>query len=787
QRVFQLYCSSYSATSTLFPLRAGLERYADMNSDDTDVERLDKLEAACADLGIDSAGILPALGTLLDVDLAGRYPPLDLSPAQLQRVLLERMTALLPNITEGPAILVLEDLQWADPTTLELLDRLAAVGLPRGLLILGTARPGLRWTPSNDSAATIRLGALSDAEAQEVALAAGAGGLSEADAQEIVARADGVPLFVEQLTHAFGEIGLSTLSNESVPQTLIQLLQARLDAVGSAKLVAQVAATIGREFHVELVETVMAKLAGGGAPDACAVPVEHHLKQLADADLIEPMKYDGLLRFRHALMRDAAYQAQLMRDRRARHGVVADILAEAKTGDAALTAFHFEHAERPLDALSHYLQAVSRAQTAGAFTEVLAHLDRCEDLLGEVADENLRARFELAVRLNHGLVVSSTAGYAAPGAVADYNRARELCSTLGEVPGVAEELLKVLFAIWNYYCSSGDFDTTETICSAIEHQLGRATIRSGRHVLDACRGIEAFYRGNLQLAEELLSPAVAGMARDGIDPSEWWQPHEVMAAACVFLGPLRFLMGDEAGALQAIRTGLARSQPLEFPKGPFSVAFVRTSEASLHRRRHDVPAALAAAEEICRIGERHGFSDWQIVGQIHLSAAKAMSNTSSAALDEMGVALESWRAVGGETLIPWLVVEQASGYLILDDVENAGACLGRALEGMRRGQQLGLPEALAIRAELRLRTDPAATVAAEGDLREAIDVARTQGDVYALLRAALAHRRLLDSEGDELVDTALADAVEAYRDASAFPGLAQARALVAASGRVRLD
>ncbi|PZS26770.1 MAG: hypothetical protein DLM61_17765, partial [Pseudonocardiales bacterium] len=92
-----------------------------------------------------------------------------------------------------------------------------------------------------------------------------------------------------------------------------------------------------------------------------------------------------------------------------------------------------------------------------------------------------------------------------------------------------------------------------------------------------------------------------------------------------------------------------------------------------------------------------------------------------------------------------------------------------------------------IRAELRLRTDPAATVAAEGDLREAIDVARTQGDVYALLRAALAHRRLLHSEGDELVDTALADAVEAYRDASAFPGLAQARALVAASGRVRLD
>src|SRR5439155_17702059 len=188
-------------------------------------------------------------------------------------------------------------------------------------------------------------------------------------------------------------------------------------------------------------------------------------KVLADAQLIEPMDH-GRLRFRHVLMRDAAYQSQLMRDRRARHGAVAAMLAEANPADSALTAFHFDHADRPLDALVHYLQAVRRGQAAGAFAEVLAHLARCEKLLVDLPDKNIRAQFELAVRLNRGLAVSSTAGFTAPGVVADYKRARDLCTTLDEAPGVAKELLGVLFAVWNYYCASGDFETTPAICSA---------------------------------------------------------------------------------------------------------------------------------------------------------------------------------------------------------------------------------------------------------------------------------------------------------------------------------
>jgi hypothetical protein len=177
---------------------------------------------------------------------------------------------------------------------------------------------------------------------------------------------------------------------------------------------------------------------------------------------------------------------------------------------------------------------------------------------------------------------------------------------------------------------------------------------------------------------------------------------------------------------------------------------------------------------------------WQIVGQIHLTAAKAMDDDSSAALDEMGAVLTIWRSVGGEPLDPSLLVEQAAGYLARDDLEDAATCLTRAFEVMHRGQFFGLPEALRVRAELRLRADPAATAAADADLREAIVVARTQGSAHSALRAALSHRRLIDVEGDELVDTALAEAVTAFRDASAFPDLTEARGLVTTNSPVRL-
>ena len=781
-RVFEAYCSSYSVTSTLYPVRTAIERYANMSSDETGAERLAKLERTLAGLPVDLAEIIPALDVLLDLEPAGRFPAIELAPIQLRELLLQRLVDLVcAAASDRPCVAVFEDLHWADPTTLELLDRMAAATVRTRLLILGTARTGPAWAQDHDGALHIRLSQLPETEAGQLALAAAPDHISVEAAQEIATRGDGVPLFVEELAHAFGR-GNSAVSGDTVPQTLTQLFQARLDSVGPSKLTAQVAATIGREFDLSVLDDTMRQLRDVGAVAAEVASVGDHLDRLLDAQLIEPTEHEGLLRFRHVLVRDAAYQSQLMSDRKARHLATAQVLAEAKAADPALKAFHFDHAGRPEEALVFYLQAIARAKAAGSFAEVLAHTGRSESLLPTVADETMRAQFELAVRLNRGLAVSSTAGYAAPAAVEDFGRARDLCDQLHDVTGVGTELLKALFGLWGYYCASGDFDVAGSVSAAIDRQLDGTAMYAGRGGLHACRGVEAFYRGNLRQAGDLLTRAVEAIPDDDVDPTEWPLPNDPLAAACAFLGPLRFLTGDLAAALQAIHAGMVRSESLEFPKGPFSVAFVRTYEALLHRARGDVQAATAAAEEVGRIGARHGFFDWQIVGRMHLAAARAMTDTSSDALDEMDDAITTWCAVGGEALIPWLRVEQAAGYQARDDLDKAMRCLDQAFGGMADGQRLPLPEALRLRAELRLRVDPAAAPGAEADLREAIAVARAQGTVYSVLRAALSRRRLLDGGADGLTDGALAEAVAAYADTTDFPELAQARELIAVGG-----
>jgi class 3 adenylate cyclase/tetratricopeptide (TPR) repeat protein len=781
-RVLEVYCSSYSVTSTLFPVRTAIERWANMSSDGTDAERLARLEAALAGLGVDLAEIIPALGVLLDLDLAGRFPVIELAPVQLRELLLERLIDVVrAAASDRPFVMVFEDLQWADPTTLELLDRMAAATVRRRLLILGTARPGLAWARDRDRALHIRLGPLPDAEARQLVFAVAPDQISANDAQNIAARGDGVPLFVEELAHAFG--GGPAVSSDTVPQTLTQLLQARLDSVGPSNLVAQVAATIGREFDVSVLEEVMGQLRDVRAVEGEAASLGDHLDRLLDAQLIEPTGHEGLLRFRHVLVRDAAYQAQLMSDRKARHLATAQVLAEAKAADPALKAFHFDHAGRPEEALIFYLQAIARAKAAGSFAEILAHTSRGESLLPAVADETVRAQFELAVRLNRGLAVSSTAGYAAPAAVENFGRARDLCDQLRDIPGVGTELLKALFGLWGYYCVSGDLDIAGSVSATIDRLLDGTAMHAGRASLDACRGVEAFYRGNLQQADDLLMRAVEAIPQDDVDPAEWPLPNDPLAAACAILGPLRFLTGDLAAALEAIHTGRARSDSLPFPIGPFSVAFVRTYEAGLHRARGDVQAAIAAAEEVSRIGARHGFFDWQMVGRMHLAAARVMADGSSNALDEMDDAITTWCAVGGGLLIPWLRAELAAGYLARDDLDKATRCLDQAFQSMAGGQRLGLPEALRLRAELRLRVDPAARPGAEADLREAIAVARAQGAAYFALRAALSRRRLPDGGADDLEDSALAEAVAAYGDTTDFPELAEARKLTATESR----
>jgi hypothetical protein len=284
-------------------------------------------------------------------------------------------------------------------------------------------------------------------------------------------------------------------------------------------------------------------------------------------------------------------------------------------------------------------------------------------------------------------------------------------------------------------------------------------VPGGRPSFHACRGVEQFFTGDFDRADEELQRAVTLLRDDAIDVTTWPLPNDLLAAVLAFVAPLRFIRGDEPEALRTVELALARCDELVFPLGPFSRGFVRVYETWMHRLRGDVNAAVDAADEVVRIGERHGFFDWLSAGHIHRCAASALDAAARPALDEMGESIARWRAVGGRILMPFLLTEQGFGYLSIGETGRAETCLAEA-EETAVGQRLAEAELHRLRAELAARSNPSDHATIGHELRAGMEFAQRQGAHLFVLRCGVTHERLL---GPDSLDDTLRTALEAAR------------------------
>jgi class 3 adenylate cyclase/tetratricopeptide (TPR) repeat protein len=746
--VVELQCAAYRTASPLHPVRAAIERRCAFTPDDDDATRFAKLTSVLESSSLDTAEAVPYLALLLEIELPDGVERPELSPIQLREVTLGHLHRwIVGAATRRPSVLVVEDLHWADPSTRELLQRITATP-PARLLTIVTSRTPPVWAV-NSGFEMLTLVPLSQEEARKLAAAVAEGELAPGVVEEIARRSDGIPLFVEQLADSMSRPDEHHLGpNGTIPLRLGELLQARLDATGSSKRVAQLAATVGREFEPKLVEALAQILQHDGQLEHFDRPVNDHLDRLVDSNLVEPDPTDAhRLRFRHALVRDEAYESQLLEERPERHHALARLMLHpaSRAPDAAVVAHHFELADRPYEAIAQYLEAAASGQAAGAFAEATANLGRAEAMLPLVA-ESARPALELAVRLNRGLAVSSVAGYAAPQVIDDFARAAELCAVLQDVRELAAGVLQALLGSWTYYCATGDLARAASLSTSMEQQLDRVRMPGGRPSFEACRGVEHFFTGSLDRAEEHLETAVALFATDDIDQAEWPLPNDPLAAALAFLAPLRLIRGDERGALAAADAGVERSRDLAFPRGPFSLAFVRMYESWLHRMLGDGDSARAAAEEVLRIGERHGFFDWVMTGRIHLAAAAIADEPSLAVLDEMGDAIALWRSVGGRIGLPLLLVEQGWAYLALGERERAASCLADAEDVAGRYQRFAFAELHRLRAELFAASNGKHDPAIAEELLAGMRLAERQGAHLFVVRCGDAYVRRLGAD-----------------------------------------
>src|SRR5262252_3544898 len=448
------FCSPQHTDSAFYPIIGQMERAARLLHDDTREQKLDKLDAllAQASTSIQDAALI---AEMLSLPNDGRYPALELTPQRRRQKTLELLTAQIGTLSrQKPVLMIFEDAQWADPTSLEAFGRVVDRIRTLKVLLLVTFRPEFDapWV-GRPYVTALLINRLAEHEARAmIDRIVGNRQLSASIRQDIIERTDGIPLFLEEMTKAVLEAESETAAERAiaavpsptlaVPASLYASLMARLDRLGGqAKELAQIAAAIGREFTHELLTVVAAK------PES---ELRSALEQLIGAGLIfaRGTPPEATYLFKHALVQDVAYGTLLRRSRQELHARIADALErqlpETLESQPELSAYHLTRAGLVAKAVHYWLKAGERAAARSANKEAIAHLQAGINCLAEIADSPEKLRTEIDLNSAVVAVLQVTRGYGADLVVNTLNHVLELCRQTGD----ANLLAPVLFQTW---------------------------------------------------------------------------------------------------------------------------------------------------------------------------------------------------------------------------------------------------------------------------------------------------------------------------------------------------
>jgi class 3 adenylate cyclase/tetratricopeptide (TPR) repeat protein len=410
------YCSSSYRNSPFFPVILWLSRA--LSIEPQEESSVDRLQAAIDSLGIHRAGVTATLSSLLGLPGAETTDASEISGLVFKRKVLDALAATIEAMAQRqPLLMAVEDAHWIDPSTQELLRELQERLPTARLMLLVTGRPEFRPDWRYPQFVQVNLDRLSRRERQAmVEQITGGKALPNFVLDTIVARTDGVPLFVEELTktvlesNSWRDAGThyeleGPFQGVAIPDSLQGSLLARLDRLDpSAKEIAQIGAAIGREFDCDLVRRVA----------RCEEDVlEAALEQLVDAEILQPVRQSAMSNtayaFRHALIQDAAYQSLLLARRRQYHAQIAEILTaeypEMIAGQPEIVAQHLTSAELVEQAITAWHGAGESAIRRGAFTEAHVHLDRGLELIERLpGDDRRRSMLALPILLVRGRV-----------------------------------------------------------------------------------------------------------------------------------------------------------------------------------------------------------------------------------------------------------------------------------------------------------------------------------------------------------------------------------------------
>jgi class 3 adenylate cyclase/predicted ATPase len=731
-------------------------------------QRLADLENTLRLIGLDPADHAPLIAPLVDIPLpeerAARFPPEELRCRQLAA-----MTAwYLAGARTQPAVLAFEDLHWADPTSLDLMQALAERGRTAPLLILATTRPEFRppWSLRSHHS-VISLSPLDRAEvAQMVGELAARYALSQEVVEGVSERTGGVPLFVEEVTRLLlergGEVGL-----QAIPPTLQQSLAARLDRLGEAREVAQIGAVLGRDFTYALLRAL------GGIDDGA---LQSALDRLADADLLiaEGAGHEANYRFKHALIQDAAYDSLLKSRRQALHRRAAEVLRdqpERAAGEPEVIAHHFTEAGLDDQAIEWWGRAGDQALRRSAFQEAIAHLGKAIAMADKTAGES-RQRRPLHVAYGNALIAAR--GYGARETTEAFARAREVA--LGDKD--TNERLAADYGLWAGSYVRGELSAmrahAETFLADVETRPDSPEAGVARRII----GVTHWFAGEYVEARETLDHALALFQPGRDDDLAFRFGHDEGVAAMLYLALTLWPLGDIGRAVSLVGDAEARIADLAHV---VTRALGRSYAATFALLRRDMSRAAMNGVELAELTRDHDLPFWRAFGVFFEGLASAQGGAAGVGLEDMRRGVELRREQNVLIFDGLLKIALAEAEARAGDVDRAVAVLDEALATSdRTGHRTFEAELHRLRGEMLLRRNPGNPGPVEEAFETAIAVAHKQGARSFELRAALSLAKLYQSTARPLdAHAVLASALEGFSPTPEMPEIAEAMLLSA--------
>jgi class 3 adenylate cyclase/predicted ATPase len=749
--VLRHYCSPFHQNTPLYPIIRHLERAAQFVTGDSMATKLDKLEAMLSRSKIDVHSSAPLFAALLSIKTEGRYPPLALNAPRRKQRTLEMAQALLDaTAREHPVLVVFEDLQWLDPTTHELLDRLVKRLPEMPVLLLMTARPEFT-SPWDDLAhfTKLVLNRLDNSEAAAlVRELRGATRLPQALLKRILALCDGVPLHLEELTKTVIEAASLGVEGDRsmtaarvpdvlIPETLQDSLMARLDRLGPWVELIKVASTIGQQFSYDLLHGFFEKRKNY---------LDRALQKLIDANLIVRLgnPTEGRFAFKHALVRDAAYASIVSRERQALHARVAHLIErffpEIAEREPELLARHYSGAQLIEPAVRFWRKAGEQSLKSNATIEAINHLQSALELLLTMPENSERDQTELDLQLLLGATFAAVKGFAAPEVERAYGRAHALTPRFTDM----QRLFPIIRGLWMFHLVRANWsDAYELAKKLLAASLSESNV-SYRVEAHRSLGVTLFWLGNFASACEHFERARLLYDREqhhehvlryGSDPAVASLVHEAYAL---------WILGYPDSALRRSEEALILAREL---KHPFGLAQALLYRSFLHQHRREADSAMNFAQQARTLAEEQEFPFWLAESTIVIGWAKAQLGKVSEGLEQIRQGIADFFATGARMDRPRWLSLLAEIYGVTGSTKEALGAVSEALAAAHAGgERFHESRIHCLKGNLLLSQGPEAAAEAEACFVTAIHVARQQGARAWELCAATSLARLWQSQ-----------------------------------------